>query len=418
MPYSAGVTTLRTSLSPDKPTTAKILQAAGYRTEVVGKMHFNRPGSPGLHGFDRLLTEHEWPKQYGAEVKPRAVPSDIRVKPQWRPFKDPARIWLNAEKRPYNRFDEDMPGTFLAREACRRLDELKDTEFALWVSFHEPHSPFDFPIEFRNRFEAADFTPPPVGPDDAPQIPLIFRDLTPDEKRGIIAAYYTSTAFLDRNIGIVLEHLRKLNLEEDTLVVYMPDHGYDLGHHGRFEKHCGYDPAMRVPLMFRFPGRIRRSARVQQFTESVDVPHTILDLLGVDPLPLLHGSSLRPYLEGRKPGRARNSIFSVYLENEEAYVRTDRWKFIHCSGQRRRTDGYETDRPTPGRYMRLYDLKNDPGEFRDVSAKHPEVVRSLRASMLERFLATHPEVEKVPTGDDVERLEWFLRPRDGEVGAL
>ena len=412
MPSAAGVTTLATPLSEDKPTTAKALKAAGYRTEVIGKMHFNRPARPGMHGFDRLLTEQEWRKKFAAEVQPRPVPSDVRVKPQWRPFKDPARIWLNSDKLPYGRFDDDMPGTFLAREACRRLDELKDTQFALWVSFHEPHSPFDFPIEFTNRFASDGFIPPDVGPEDAWQIPLIFRELSPQDKQGIIAAYYTSTAFLDRNIGIVLDHLRKLRLDEDTLVVYMPDHGYDLGHHGRFEKHCGYDPAMRVPLMFRFPNRIRRGAIVRQFTESVDVPHTVLDLLGVDPLPVVHGRTLRPYLEGRTPANARDHIFSQYLENEEAYIRTGRWKLIHCTGKRRRTDGYETDRPTPGRYVRLYDLRADPGEFHDAAAKHPEVVQKLRTLMLQRFKDTHPEATSVPAGDAIEQLEWFLRPRD------
>jgi choline-sulfatase len=412
MPFAAGVTTLSTALSTDKPTTAKALKAAGYRTEVIGKMHFNRPAEPGMHGFDRLLTEREWQKQYATEVVARATPPDVRVKPQWRPFRDPARIWLNAEKLPYGRFDEDMPGTFLAREACRRLDELKDSQFALWVSFHEPHSPFDFPIEFRDRFEAAGFNPPIVGAEDPQQIPLIFRDLTPDDKRGIIAAYYTSTAFLDRNIGMVLDHLRKLRLEEDTLVVYMPDHGYDLGHHGRFEKHCGYDPAMRVPLIIRWPGHISRGKTIRQFTESVDVPHTVLDLLGVDALPVVHGSSLRPYLTGGKPAHVRDHIASVYLENEEGYIRTDRWKYIHCTGQRRRTDGYETDRPTPGRYVRLYDLKADPGEFHDVASQHPEVVHELRTLLLNRFRLTHPEAPNAPKADDVEQLEWFLRPRD------
>ena len=61
------------------------------------------------------------------------------------------------------------------------------------------------------------------------QIPLIFRDLSPEEKQGIIASYYTSAHFLDRNWGRVLKKLRDLGLEENTLVVYTADHGYDLG---------------------------------------------------------------------------------------------------------------------------------------------------------------------------------------------
>lgn len=415
LPSSAGVTVLRTRLSEDKPTLARQLKAAGYHTGVIGKMHFNQPGREGLYGFDWMLTEREWRQAYGAEVKPKPVPPEIPVQPPWRPFRDPARIWLNAEKRPYPRFDDDMPGTFLARKACQYLQEHKDDPFALWVSFHEPHSPFDFPVDYRRRFDPARFPVPEVGPEDAWQIPLIFRDLKPEEKQGIIAAYYTSVAFLDRNIGTVLEKLRALRLEQDTLVVYLPDHGYNLGHHGRFEKHCGYEPALRVPLIMRWPGRIRAGAVVEDFTESVDVAPTILDLLGVDPLPVQHGRSLRAYLEGDRPQWPRDHIFSQYLENEEGFIRTGKYKFIYCTGKRERTDGYKTDNPAPGRYVRLYDLEKDPGEFTDIAKREPETAARLRDLLLARFRQTHPEASAVPAdATPEEALDFFLRPRDAE----
>ena len=96
-----------------------------------------------------------------------------------------------------------------------------------------------------------------------------------------------------------------------------------------------------------------------------------------------------------------------------ACVRTDRHKFILCSGKRKRDDGYETDKPTPGRYIRLYDLKQDPGEFTDIAKKEPELVSRFEQMMLDRFMKTHPEAEKVPSGAAVEeKIEWFLRPRD------
>jgi arylsulfatase A-like enzyme len=127
----------------------------------------------------------------------------------------------------------------------------------------------------------------------------------------------------------------------------------------------------------------------------------------------MHGHSLRAYLEGSRPAAPRDHIFSQYLENEEACVRTERYKFILCSGQRKRTDGYETDNPTPGLYIRLYDLKRDPGEFTDIAAKEPEVVARLQKLMLDRFMRTHPEAEQLPKGlGERESIAWFLRPRD------
>src|SRR5690242_3568996 len=122
LPHAAGVTVLSTPLALDKPTLAKQFRAAGYQTAVFGKMHFNRPGEPGLHGFDIADTEDRITKEWRVEIKPRALPADIRTKPPWRPFKDPARIWLNADKLPFPRFDRDMRGTYIADQAIDYLE--------------------------------------------------------------------------------------------------------------------------------------------------------------------------------------------------------------------------------------------------------------------------------------------------------
>jgi len=156
---------------------------------------------------------------------------------------------------------------------------------------------------------------------------------------------------------------------------------------------------------------------VTDFTESVDVPHTILDLLGAQPFSVAHGHSLRPYLEGKAMQRPRDHIFSEYLENEEAFIRTRTHKLMYCTGKRKRTDGYQTANPTPGRYTRLYDLQSDPGEFTDIAEKNPTVVSSMKALMLDRFRNTHPEAGAEPSGgstDDI--LDWYLRPRDARPG--
>ncbi len=397
MPHSAGVTRLPTPLDAAKPTLAKQFKTAGYTTAVFGKMHFNRPGVPGLHGFDVAFTEDVLTREWRAQVKPGPLPEATRVKPPWKPFHDPARIWLNADKLPYGCHDEDMRASFQVRQATRYLEQRHDEPFALWVSFLEPHSPYDFPYEYRDRFSPREFTPPRVGPEDGWRIPLIFRNLSAADKQGIIASYYTSVEFLDRNIGGILT-----KIPDNTVVVYSADHGYCLGHHGRFEKHCGYDAALRVPLMIRGPRR-QRTHTVIAMTEHADLSATITDLLDLEPLPVQHGKTLRPLFEGGTDG-GRDHIFSEYLENEEAYIRTERWKFVYCTGKRARSDGYATDNPTPGSYDILYDFDSDPGEFTNVASRHPEIVKEMKALMLARFRSTHPE-----TGDT---LDFYLRPRD------
>jgi len=412
LPYMSGVTLLKTALPENKPTIARQLQKTGYDTAVFGKMHFNRPGRPGLFGLDTCITEDVIAREWNQRSPARAVPDDIRTKPPWRPFQDPARIWLNADKLPYPRYDEDMRGTFIARQGERYLEERKrdGRAFALWLSFMEPHSPFDFPAEDRDHFEPGAFLLPRLGAEDAPYIPEVFNNLTSEDKRGIIAAYYTSVRFLDRNIGRVLRKLSEAGLDRNTLVVYTADHGYFLGHHGRFEKHYGYDPALRVPLIVRWPGRIK-PAVVQNFTEHVDLSATILDTLKTDPLPVQHGHTLRPYLEGRGAPHPRDHVFGVYLETEQAYIRTERYKFIYSSGKRQ--DWYRPARPIGGRWRRLYDLKNDPDEFDDIAARHPDLVRRFEALMLERFRHTHPDASGEPAGVSSEdALDFYVRPGD------
>ena len=90
-------------------------------------------------------------------------------------------------------------------------------------------------------------------------------------------------------------------------------------------------------------------------------------------------------LNNRRPAAPPRNVFSEYLENEEACIRTERWKFIQCSGRRARNDGYITSNPTPGRYVRLYDQKNDPDELADQSVKFPQVVAELSEVMISAF---------------------------------
>jgi choline-sulfatase len=413
LPHASGVTVLTTALAEDSPTIARQLAASGYDPAIIGKMHFNRPGAPGLHGFTHCETEDIVNRKWRAAVPEPPPTPGVRTKPVWKPFKTPARVWLDADKEPFPRHIEHMKDAWVAQQASDYIREHKNDTFALWVSFAQPHSPFDFGIEDRNKFDPAKFAVPEVGPDDFEQIPLIFQSLQPAEKQGIIASYYTSVFSLDRNIGVVLKTLRDLNLENDTLVIYMSDHGYSLGQHGRFEKHVCYEPALRVPLIFRWPGHIRSGQVVQQFTESIDVPPTILELLGAEPFAINHGQSLSSYLKTGQSPSPRQSIFSEYLENEEACVRTDRWKLIHCSGKRLRQDGYLTGNPLPGRLVHLFDLKNDPGEFHNVASANPEVVQHLSGEMLATFRSTHPAAKSEPQGMNTDNaIEWYLRPPD------
>jgi choline-sulfatase len=407
-PRTIGVTLLATPLPESEMTLAELLAALGYTTAAIGKMHFN---SNLPHGFQLRLDRGDHAKALAN--KPRQpIPKDIDVLSVWRPFKDPARVWLNSFHRPYPAADEDMTGTWFARKAADYLQQKRQQPFFLVVSFYEPHSPFHFPIEYRNRHKPESFSVPKVGPEDDWQIPAIFRGLTDPEKQGIIASYATSVEFLDRNVGIVLEALRQAGLEEDTLVIFFGDHGYMLGEHGRFEKHCMYEPAIRAPLLIRFPGRIPPRQSTAALVEFIDIVPTVLDYCGAAVPGNVQGKTLRPVLDGRSRTH-RDHVFVEYAENEEAAVRGPRWKLTYCTGKRERKDGYATGKPSPGRVVQLFDMENDPDEQKNLAGlpEHARRVEEMTTLLADHMKRTGRQPELLPKQGDVHQfLEFCLQP--------
>jgi choline-sulfatase len=416
-PRSVGVTQLASVLPESETTLAELLKKAGYETAAIGKMHFN---SALQHGFDlrldqadrnRLLREHP----------ARPVPADLPVLPPWRPFRDAARVWLNSGALPFALYDADMTGTWFADEGARYLlargnqtPGADHPPFLLMVSFYEPHSPFHFPVEFAGRHRPEEFTVPRIGPDDDPQIPAIFRDLTNPEKQGIAAAYHASVEFLDKNVGLVLDALDRSGQAENTLVIFTGDHGYLLGQHGRFEKHCCFEEAIRAPLFVYLPGRIAPKRQTSALVEFIDLVPTVLEFCGVAAPATIQGRTLGPVLTGRSPAH-RDAVFIEYSENEEAAIRTERWKFIYGTGRRERKDGYATGRPLPGRTIRLYDLAADPGEFTNLAgrAEYADLIAGFTRQLANHLVRTARQPELVPRSDDVHAvLEYCLQPHD------
>jgi choline-sulfatase len=409
-PRAVGVTLLQTALPASEKTLGKVLKAAGYDTAAIGKMHFN---SALKHGFDLRLDRPDH-QAYLRKKGKLPLPANVEVLPVWKPFRDPARVWLNSFYRPFGARDSDMDGTYFANEAARYLAEKKTRPFFLIVSFYEPHSPFRFPVEYRGRHKPESFAVPKVGPEDDWQIPAIFRGLTPREKQGIIASYYTSTEFMDKNVGVVLDALRKAGLDRDTLVVYTGDHGYMLGQHGRFEKHCCYEQAVRAPLLVRFPGRIREKQASKALVEFIDIVPTVLEFCRVPVPRTVQGRSLVPLVTG-KAAAHRDHVVAEYSENEEAMIRTARWKFIYSTGKRARKDGYATGRPLPGRTIQLFDLEQDPQEMKNLAKvpKYAALVKQFTAQLADHMKRTARQPELVPKTDDVHAiLEYCLQPHD------
>ena len=412
LPHAIGVTQLNTRLADDVLTLGEWFRDRGYQTAAIGKMHFN---GPSTHGFAERIDLADW------EAHLRAHPprGGDRRRP-WRPFLDPAAVWLNAACRSAGLPRESMAATYFTDRALDYLKRRGDRPFALVVSYYEPHSPFRFPRRWKGRFRPEQFSVPAVSEQDRQEQPAVFANLSPEEVRGIRAAYYTSLSFVDSQVGRLIHGLDELGLSSRTLVVYVGDNGYMLGQHGRFEKHCFYEPAVRIPLILRWPGQLPRERRVSDLVEMIDVLPTVLHLLQLPAPPRLQGIDLEPLIRGRPGACGHEVVFSEYLENEEAMVRSDRFKLIVGTGRRSRQDGYHTGRPLLGPYLRLLDVVQDPDETRDLSAEpaHQAIKDHLLHRMYVRMVTTREGLDPVPLVlSELGAIHWCLVPRDRPVAS-
>ncbi len=409
-PRSIGVTLSRTPLPDNEVTLPVLLKRAGYQTAAFGKTHYYFPRK---HEYDFCVDKSEY--QAWLEKKGRQpIPPEIEVLGPWRPFLDPAAVWLNSACLPYGAVDADMAGTFYAQEAARFLRTTCSEPFFLYVSFYETHSPFWFPIDWHNRHAPSEFTIPDVTAEDLTQIPAVFRGLTTAEKQGIKASYYTCAEFMDKNVGLVLDALEQSGHADNTLVIFTSDHGYLLGQHGRFEKHCCFEAAVRVALLMRFPGVILPGQVSSTFVELIDLVPTILQLCDVSIPDNLQGRDFVRLLHDATQVH-RDHVIVEYADNEEAMIRTQGWKLIYSTRRRRRRDGYALDRPTAGREIQLYDLVNDPGETKNLADKteHTALVNSLIDQLADHMRCTERDPSSVPlTHDSHTILEYCLPPKD------
>jgi choline-sulfatase len=408
LPHAAGVTLLKTPLPRGTPTLGTWLGSHGYDTGAIGKMHFN---SPLHHGFTERIDHPDWmawlKKEHPEEIK--------NIRP-FRPFHDPARIWLNADVRSCGYHEAVMDGTFFAERTGGFFERHKERPFGLVVGFYQPHSPFLFPSDARRVFKPEEFSAPSFSEEDLRNQPLVFKGLTEADTKGISASYYSSLAYHDRSVGTVLDNLEKAGLADRTIVVYLGDNGYMLGQHARFEKHTLYENCVRIPLLIRWPGHITPGGRVSGMVELVDVLPTILDLAGLPRPDGLHGTSFADALAAGDLGAiGRKVVVSEYQENQEAMARSDRYKLIVGTGRLARDDGYVNADPTPGPYQRLYDMQDDPDENIDLSDK-PEMLavrQELLNALHDRLTTTQPEGGTVPSGlSTLEAVYWCLVARD------
>src|SRR5262245_18141589 len=280
--------------------------------------------------------------------------------------------------------DADEPDGITARRVVKLLEQHKDGPFFIAAGFHKPHVPHTAPKKYFDLDEAAKMPLPKEPEGHAKYIPEIarapkyFPDLNKDQDRAIIQHYHAATTFMDAQVGLLLDTLDRLKLWDNTVVVFLGDHGWHLGeHNGFWAKMSLMEESARAPLIIYAPGKKSNTAS-PRLAEFVDLFPTLTDLCGL-PLPGgLEGISLSPLLDD--PSRPwKKSVFTVV--NRRGGL-----------GRAARTETHELI-VWPDGSEQLYDHSRDPHEYENLAldTRHKETANSLRQLLKEGWQAALPK---------------------------
>ncbi len=362
----------RSLLRRNEWTLPSALRAAGYRTGMFGKWHLGDeyPYRPQDRGFDRVVC-------HGG--------GGISQQPDWwgNDYFDDTYL-ADGEPTPYRGYCTDV----FFDNGLSFIDACGDQPFFCYISTNAPHSPFNIPQRYRD----------------------LYSDQTASERYARFLGMITN---IDANFGRLRQHLQALDLEKDTILVFMSDNGqtgvgepvpdqYNAGMRGL--KGSPYEGGHRVPFFLRWPaGGYGAGVSVSELTTYVDFMPTMLELCGVN-VPAargFHGDSLVPLMRGECGGRWQERITVTDTQRvahpikwRKSCVMKDRWRLVH---------GCE-----------LYDLQADPAQQHDVAAQHPALVAQLRAGYEQWWSQCTAGMEaEVPVSLGAEmRREAVLRSHD------
>jgi arylsulfatase len=174
-----------------------------------------------------------------------------------------------------------------------------------------------------------------------------------------ISQYDGALTYADAEIGKLVETLEELNIYDKTIMIVTSDHGEALGEHGAYTIHrFMYDPSTHIPLIFRCPELLPGGRSAPALTHLVDIPPTILDLLGIDIPGYMEGRTLKPVLTGETDQQYPQLFLFSIAPNIRRGVRTHTHKFIRRVPNCPATDGWPD--------KELYDLRSDPGETNNI----------------------------------------------------
>jgi arylsulfatase A-like enzyme len=369
-----------TALNQAQPTLPKMMRRAGYRTGIIGKYHLHS-NPVGFDYWSILPGQGDYHNPEFVEMGDES-----------------ATRWVRDGKRTtYQGHCTDV----IASKAIDALRSLGDSgqPFLLFCHFKAPHDTWEYAERYDDFLEDVEIPEPPnlfdnyEGRSDMLRTQLQYigsewGDHTNFEEETAhlsgkarkkkqyqlyLKKYLRCVKGVDDNVGRILDYLDESGLSANTVVVYTADQGFFLGEHGLYDKRIMYEEALRMPLLVRWPGRVRGGSVSEAMVLNVDFAPTILEIAGAEPQPDMQGRSFLPLLDGGQPHDWRASMYYRYyrshFETEPHYgVRTRTHKLVYFHD----IDQWE-----------MYDLERDPTEMHNLAndSAHRDKFNQLKAEL-------------------------------------
>lgn len=395
-PHVTGLRANGQRIRPTERLVTRILADNEYTCGLVGKLHLS-PCAGGRvedridDGYQIFEWSHDisdsWPlhNQWYVWLDRQGV--------KLPKFPPPTRAWGMPIDPKYSQtaWCADVANQFMRQQR-------EYTPWLMSVNIFQPHHPFFPTEEYLSHYDPGKMPNPAYKEGELENKPIFqqtdhrgayggtglsFTKTSPEEHRQITAAYYAMIEQVDTEMGHMLQTLDETGQADNTIVIFMSDHGEMLGDHGIYLKGpYFYDCLTRVPLIIRWPKHFQGGRKIDALVELVDIAPTLLEAAGV-PIPSgMQGRSLMPLLKGETTTH-RDSVYMEYFDANLPFeippmltgVRTDNWKLIFY------------DKPRSGE---LYDLQNDPGEFTNLwnDPHHKDTREMLLQTLMARMIET------------------------------
>ena len=372
----------------DRQTWAQHFKNSGYYTARVSKIfHMGVPGGieAGTDGADDPISWTERFNSQGPEWKAPGTGETLEGNPDGKKPVVGGNTFVVVEADGDDLVHSDGK---TATKACQLIEQHKDETFFLGVGFVRPHVPFVAPRPYYEPFPFAKMALPEKLPgdwDDIPKAGINYKTsenmkMNVRKQKKAVGGYYASVAYMDAQVGKVLDALEEAGLNDKTIVIFTSDHGYHLGEHDFWAKVSLHEESATVPLIISVPGK--KPAVCNSFAELIDLYPTISSLCGLKVPSRIQGKDISPLLDDPRH-QVRDAAFTV--NGRGFLLREDRWAYIQYA-------------ENASRGIELFDMHKDPQQYTNL-AEMPEY-QSVVAEFKAKLAAKLKEVRTNDLGEN------------------